>query len=156
MCKHLSGLSLYHVMECGVWHYPMGKEGPVYKESFKGEIRDQNFCAFVTILIAEVESWWYEDGKCGCLLGPHTIRHSAMFYVSVLLLQPLLLLWKAIETVKHHLNFSHHSRYKLSEVLCRKNNNQCLHLQFSNVCHKIFSLLYAFCPCGVPICPVFI
>jgi len=34
----------------------MGKEGPVYEESFKGEIRDQNFCAFVTNLIAEVES----------------------------------------------------------------------------------------------------
>ena len=44
-----------------------------------------------------------------------------MFYLSVVWLQPLLLLWKAIEIVKHHLNFSYHSGYKLSEVLCRKN-----------------------------------
>lgn len=121
MCNHLSGLSLYHVMACGLWNYPMGKEGPVSEESFKGEIWYQNFFAFVIIPIAVVESWWFEDGKCGWLLGPHIIRHSAMFYVSVVWLHPLLLLWKATEIVKHHLNFSHHSRYKLGEVLCRKN-----------------------------------
>jgi len=25
-------------MACGLWNYPMGKEGPVSEESFKGEI----------------------------------------------------------------------------------------------------------------------
>jgi hypothetical protein len=40
----------------GVWRYPVGKEELVYDKSFKREIQDQNFCAFVTILIAEVES----------------------------------------------------------------------------------------------------
>jgi hypothetical protein len=34
----------------------MGMGGLVYEESFKGEMQDQNFCVFLTILIAEVES----------------------------------------------------------------------------------------------------
>jgi len=41
-----------------VWRVTLsnGKGGAFFDGSFKGEIQDQNFCAFVTILIAEVGS----------------------------------------------------------------------------------------------------
>ena len=143
MCKHCDGLSLHHVMECGVWCYPMGNGGLLIKKVVRRDTRPKLlcFCNHPHSL-----SWWYEGGKCGSLLGPHIIRHSAMFYPSVVWLQPLFLLWKATEIVKHHINFNHHSWYNLSEVLCRKNriSGVCTpHFQ-SNARRRIFSLLYHF------------